>query len=442
MKPNSCSVTKWTLNPMTTTNHSESILVWQMHQYCVSPFIVLLYVHVANIFYVHACWTQPHLAWTQQLYWLPLCTYSTPGDSKIQQVKNLASAGQPMNRHSDSGSKIQANCRFTPEAYVSSCSTSISTGFSDVGPRAPSVNHSANTAVPSRLRDQVNGAIEVWKPQVADLEAQVLTLKKEVEDLRVVYLLLRLGELIVITYKKFVHTFILDILNLYHQYCCLVLYVLLSLPFALSNILSLFRISLIFLDPIMLVHPFYLPRVVSIWYVFKQYFIIDVQLMTPTCTYRHYTTDLTLVEPPTRLVSHGKRTSILLKEANPLCRSSHLLISHSYSPTRFKKLTISFKMHPNKFSNSNLLSFMRRRLNTWEAQPPVPESPYPYTPLYHFHTSVFSNATLKSRSRRTRGLDRKYEWANDWASLIYRFVNHVSVSANPVMYLMSRLALA
>jgi len=36
----------------------------------------------------------------------------------------------------------------------------------------------------SQLRDQVNGARELWKTQIADLEAQVRALKKEVEELK------------------------------------------------------------------------------------------------------------------------------------------------------------------------------------------------------------------------------------------------------------------
>ena len=67
----------------------------------------------------------------------------------------------------------------------SSRSASISTGSSDVGPRTPSVDHSANTAVLSQLRDQVNSAREVWKSQIGDLEAQVRALKKEIEELKV-----------------------------------------------------------------------------------------------------------------------------------------------------------------------------------------------------------------------------------------------------------------
>jgi len=66
----------------------------------------------------------------------------------------------------------------------SSRSASISTGSSDAGPPTPSVDHSANAVVLAQLRDQVNGAREVWKSQIADLEAQVRTLKKEVEELR------------------------------------------------------------------------------------------------------------------------------------------------------------------------------------------------------------------------------------------------------------------
>ena len=67
----------------------------------------------------------------------------------------------------------------------SSRSASISTGSSDVGPRTPSVDHSANTAVLSQLRDQVNSAREVWKSQIGDLEAQVRALKKEIDELKV-----------------------------------------------------------------------------------------------------------------------------------------------------------------------------------------------------------------------------------------------------------------
>jgi hypothetical protein len=69
----------------------------------------------------------------------------------------------------------------------SSRSASFSTGSSDVGgggPRTPSVDHSANAAVLSQLREQVNGAREVWKSQIAELEAQVRSLKKEVEELK------------------------------------------------------------------------------------------------------------------------------------------------------------------------------------------------------------------------------------------------------------------
>ena len=67
----------------------------------------------------------------------------------------------------------------------SSRSASISTGSSDARPQTPSVDHNANTIVLSQLRDQVNGAREVWKSQIADLEAQVRALKKEVEELKV-----------------------------------------------------------------------------------------------------------------------------------------------------------------------------------------------------------------------------------------------------------------
>jgi len=67
----------------------------------------------------------------------------------------------------------------------SSRSASFSTGSSDAGPRTPSVDHSANAAVLSQLRDQVNGAREVWKSQISDLEAQVRSLKKEIEELKV-----------------------------------------------------------------------------------------------------------------------------------------------------------------------------------------------------------------------------------------------------------------
>ena len=67
----------------------------------------------------------------------------------------------------------------------SSRSASISTGSSDVGPRTPSVDHSANAAVLSQLRDQVNSAREVWKSQIGDLEAQVRALKKEIDELKV-----------------------------------------------------------------------------------------------------------------------------------------------------------------------------------------------------------------------------------------------------------------
>lgn len=67
----------------------------------------------------------------------------------------------------------------------SSRSASISTGSSDMGPRTPSVDHTAHAAVLSQLRDQVNGAREVWKSQIADLEAQVRSLKKEIEGLKV-----------------------------------------------------------------------------------------------------------------------------------------------------------------------------------------------------------------------------------------------------------------
>ena len=67
----------------------------------------------------------------------------------------------------------------------SSRSASISTGSSDTGPRTPSVDHSANAVVLSQLRDQVNGAREVWKSQIADMEAQVRALKKEIEELKV-----------------------------------------------------------------------------------------------------------------------------------------------------------------------------------------------------------------------------------------------------------------
>lgn len=66
----------------------------------------------------------------------------------------------------------------------SSRSASISTGSSDAGPPTPSVDHSANAVVLAQLRDQVHGAREVWKSQIADLEAQVRALKKEVEELR------------------------------------------------------------------------------------------------------------------------------------------------------------------------------------------------------------------------------------------------------------------
>ena len=66
----------------------------------------------------------------------------------------------------------------------SSRSASVSTGSSDADPRTPSVDHSANAVVLSQLRDQVNGAREAWKSQIADLEAQVRALKKEVEELR------------------------------------------------------------------------------------------------------------------------------------------------------------------------------------------------------------------------------------------------------------------
>ena len=66
----------------------------------------------------------------------------------------------------------------------SSRSASFSTGSSDAGPLTPSVDHSASAVVLSQLRDQVNGAREVWKSQIADLEAQVRALKKDVEELR------------------------------------------------------------------------------------------------------------------------------------------------------------------------------------------------------------------------------------------------------------------
>ena len=70
-------------------------------------------------------------------------------------------------------------------SVFSSRSASISTGSSDMGPRTPSADHSANAAVLSQLRDQVNGAREVWKSQITELEAQVRVLKKEVEELKV-----------------------------------------------------------------------------------------------------------------------------------------------------------------------------------------------------------------------------------------------------------------
>ena len=65
----------------------------------------------------------------------------------------------------------------------SSRSASVS-GSSDAGPQTPSVDHSANAAVLSQLRDQVNGAKEAWKTQIADLEAQVQALKKELEEFK------------------------------------------------------------------------------------------------------------------------------------------------------------------------------------------------------------------------------------------------------------------
>jgi len=73
----------------------------------------------------------------------------------------------------------------TPSPKFSSRSASVSTGSSDAGPLTPSFDHSANAAVLSQLREQVNGAREVWKSQITDLEAQVRALKKEIEGLKV-----------------------------------------------------------------------------------------------------------------------------------------------------------------------------------------------------------------------------------------------------------------